>query len=214
MIAIRSLKASIAAVLAACATWAYGQPGPAAKPRYSGCYHSGFETSSFTPAGTTESWWVQWQADTMLLRRALPRDKDGSRGVQSVFVVVHGNVSATGRYGHMGAYERQIVVSAVVLARKPRPGDRCGTSVAVEPGPKGGESLYRHGLFLEKEGNAADAVRVYRRAARSGSGKAARRLGEIYEKGIPGVSRDYAESLSWYEKARQLGEAVDTSRMR
>jgi serine/threonine-protein kinase len=71
--------------------------------------------------------------------------------------------------------------------------------------------LYRQALAMEQEGKAAEAIRVYRRAARAGSGAAAKRLGEIYDKGIAGVSRDYAESLQWYETARQLGEKVDTA---
>ena len=64
---------------------------------------------------------------------------------------------------------------------------------------------------MENGGDAAGAIRIYRRAARAGSGKAAKRLGEIYDRGVPGVSRDYAESLQWYETARQLGETVETA---
>lgn len=67
---------------------------------------------------------------------------------------------------------------------------------------------------MESGGNAKDAIRIYRRAARAGSGKAALRLGEIFDKGAPGVSRDYAESLQWYETARQLGEQVETAKAR
>ena len=52
------------------------------------------------------------------------------------------------------------------------------------------------------------------RAARSGSGKAAKRLGEIYDKGIAGVSRDYAESLKWYTTARAMGEDVQLQKQR
>ena len=73
------------------------------------------------------------------------------------------------------------------------------------------ETLYQQALAMENGGNAKDAIRIYRRAARAGSGKAAKRLGEIYDRGVPGVSRDYAESLQWYETARQLGETVETA---
>ena len=55
------------------------------------------------------------------------------------------------------------------------------------------------------------AIRIYRRAARDGSGKAAKRLGELFDKGAPGVTRDYQEALSWYSKARELGETVEIS---
>jgi hypothetical protein len=74
--------------------------------------------------------------------------------------------------------------------------------------PASGEAaeLYAQGRALEMNGNARDAIRVYRRAARAGSGLAARRAGDIFNCGSPGVARDYAESLQWYETARGLGE--------
>ena len=73
------------------------------------------------------------------------------------------------------------------------------------------DRLYQQALAMEGEGNSIDALRIYRRATRAGSGKAAKRLGEIFDCGIPGVPRDYAESLQWYETARQLGEQVETA---
>jgi TPR repeat protein len=69
-------------------------------------------------------------------------------------------------------------------------------------------SLYEQAEALEREGKGPEAVRMYLRAARAGSGKAAKRLGEIYDKGIAGVARDYAESLKWLNAARVLGEDV------
>jgi TPR repeat protein len=70
------------------------------------------------------------------------------------------------------------------------------------------ESLFRQAQTLEHQGRGAEAVKLYEHAARSGSGKAALRLSEIYDKGIPGVARDYAESLKWHNAARVLGEDV------
>jgi TPR repeat protein len=55
------------------------------------------------------------------------------------------------------------------------------------------------------------AVKIYRSLARKGNGKAATRLGAIYDRGIPGVPRDYQESLSWYQRARDLGETIETA---
>lgn len=80
--------------------------------------------------------------------------------------------------------------------------------------PAPGESLYEEALTLETRGRGPDAVRVYVRAARSGNGMAALRLGEIYDAGIAGVSRDYAESLKWYNAARVLGEDLPLARTR
>ena len=61
------------------------------------------------------------------------------------------------------------------------------------------------GTALEAEGRGQDAVRLYIQAARSGNCEAAKRLGEIYDGGIPGIRRDYAESLRWFNAARVLG---------
>jgi len=77
------------------------------------------------------------------------------------------------------------------------------------------ELLFEQAEKLEKEGNLKQAFRVYRLAARKGSGKAAKRLGEMYGSGIPGVvDKDYQESLSWYTKARDLGVEVDFAKGR
>src|SRR5258708_6560566 len=42
-------------------------------------------------------------------------------------------------------------------------------------------------------------------AAKAGNCEAARRLGQIYEKGLRDVRHDYQESLSWYRQAEKLG---------
>ncbi len=84
----------------------------------------------------------------------------------------------------------------------------------VAAAPPGGEALFEQAAALEQQGKGSDAVKLYVRAARSGNGKAAKRLGEIYDKGIAGVSRDYAESLKWYNAARVLGEEVPIARGR
>ena len=58
---------------------------------------------------------------------------------------------------------------------------------------------------FESEGKGKEAVKAYIAAARTGSCESAKRLGDIYDKGLIGVSRDYAESLKWYGFARALG---------
>ena len=77
-----------------------------------------------------------------------------------------------------------------------------------------GDSLFRQAFALERRGKGGDAVKVYARAAVAGSGKAAKRLGEIYDQGIAGVSRNNAESLKWYNAARVLGEDVPVAKNR
>ncbi|HEX2334470.1 MAG TPA: protein kinase [Burkholderiales bacterium] len=83
------------------------------------------------------------------------------------------------------------------------------TVAAAAPG---GQGLFDQAMALEQQGKGGDAVKLYVRAARSGNGKAAKRLGQIYDKGIAGVSRDYAESLKWYNAAHVLGEEVPLAR--
>jgi len=99
--------------------------------------------------------------------------------------------------------------SATPGASTPTP----GAAAVPAPVSKAAEAeiLYQQALADENGGKMKEAIRLYRRAARGGSGKAAKRLGEIYDKGVPGVSRDYAESLQWYETARQLGETIELS---
>jgi hypothetical protein len=117
-------------------------------------------------------------------------------------------VKALGNAGRMAAKEERQVASAAPTASPP-PLATPANSKASE-----NDALYRQALALENGGDAKGAIRIYRRAARAGNGSAAKRLGEIFDKGVPGVSRDYAESLQWYEVARQLGETVGTAAAR
>src|SRR5687768_14460690 len=66
-------------------------------------------------------------------------------------------------------------------------------------------SFYEQATGFERDSKMQDAVRLYIQAARGGSGKAAFRLGEIYEKGLGGVPADYQQSLRWFNAARVLG---------
>ena len=75
-------------------------------------------------------------------------------------------------------------------------------------------ALYQKALEIERDGKISDAVRVLKQAANAGSGPAAKRLGDIYGRGEGDVSRDYLESLKWYNLARQRGESVPTAKGR
>ena len=65
-----------------------------------------------------------------------------------------------------------------------------------------------HGRDAEGDRRLTDAARLYRDAANAGSGEAAKRLGDIYWRGGPGIERDLAESLRWYRVAEVHGEKV------
>src|SRR3954469_11846427 len=75
----------------------------------------------------------------------------------------------------------------------------------AQPAGAGGAGSFHVAQSLEGEGKGKDAVKAYIAAARGGSCESAKRLGDIYDKGLIGVSRDYAESLKWYGFARALG---------
>ena|SRR5215510_15188550 len=71
------------------------------------------------------------------------------------------------------------------------------------------EAVRMQAVKLEMDGRNAEAVPLYVQAARAGSAKAARRLSEIYQNGVPGVPRDATESHKWHNAARNLGEDVN-----
>jgi serine/threonine-protein kinase len=87
-------------------------------------------------------------------------------------------------------------------------------AVSLAPTAPSTDALLKQAESLEEQGNGKEAVKAYTRAARAGNGKAAKRLGEIYDKGLAGIPRDYAESLKWYNAARVLGEDVPLARGR
>jgi eukaryotic-like serine/threonine-protein kinase len=95
-------------------------------------------------------------------------------------------------------------------------------SAAPSPPPEAAatsaESMLQRAIALEGEGRNAEAARLLRRAARTGSGEAtgqaAKRLADLLQRGAPGVSRDYAEALRYYEIARNNGVEVAVSKGR
>lgn len=106
------------------------------------------------------------------------------------------------------------------LACKDRSGAQEATLKEVTPrarqAPESPEAraLFEKAAALERAGNGAEAVKAYRRAARAGSGAAAKRLGQIYENGIKGVERNYQESQKWLLASRSMGEDVPLAKCR
>lgn len=92
--------------------------------------------------------------------------------------------------------------TAPTLAAKP-----ADTTPAAEPKVSSAD-LLAQAAKLQGEGKLNDAVRLYKRAARGGSGQAAKQLGDIYGNGSGDVPRDYAESIRWYNVARTAGVDV------
>lgn len=77
-----------------------------------GSYTTGFETSWFEPRGQPEQdWWVRFMADSRL---GPPEDGPTSRLGFSLPVRVTGFLSQPGRYGHLGAYDHELLVTSIV----------------------------------------------------------------------------------------------------
>jgi TPR repeat protein len=60
----------------------------------------------------------------------------------------------------------------------------------------------------EQAGRSGEAVRLYKQAARAGSGAASKRLFEMYSNGAGGVDKDAGEANQWRNRAVQLGESM------
>ena len=72
--------------------------------------------------------------------------------------------------------------------------------------PEAAAQRHAEGVALERSGNEKGAFAAFLDAAEHGSPPAQRRLGEIYDTGNSAVARDYAESVRWYQAARENGE--------
>lgn len=67
---------------------------------------------------------------------------------------------------------------------------------------------HRAGLAMEHRGDERGAFLAFHDAAENGYPPAQRKLGEIFESGSAAVERDFAESIRWYQKAREGGEDI------
>lgn len=79
---------------------------------YYGLYSYGFETSSFTPCNDDEQWWARGRKRFGI---GVPLKYEyGSR-----FLGLEGSVSEIGKWGHLGHYDRELVVDRVFLNIEP-----------------------------------------------------------------------------------------------
>jgi TPR repeat protein len=85
-------------------------------------------------------------------------------------------------------------------------------STPLPDAPASIESMLQKAIALEGEGKNKEAARLLGQAVREGkgqaAGQAAKRLGDLLQKGVPGVPRDYGEALRYYEIARLNGVDV------
>jgi len=99
-------------VLACCAACCAHTPQWPSSGVYRGTYLLGDERSDFTPEGTRERWWLSGDTEAITSRMGVLGNP--------VFVSVEGQLSQRGKFGHLGAYRRELRVTRVieVLAAK------------------------------------------------------------------------------------------------
>jgi TPR repeat protein len=105
-----------------------------------------------------------------------------------------------------------VKIAAVTPAPTPAP------APAPDTAPVSIETMLQRAISLERDGKTAEAARLFRQVTREGkgeaAGQAARRYGDMLQKGVPGVPRDYGEALRYYEIARLNGVDVPVAKSR
>lgn len=89
---------------------------PAAPQRYAGTWDWHFETSAFTTDDGQGPWWLHAEGEAWEQINA-PFAAAGAGPWGRAHLVVEGELSAPGRYGHLGAYSREFRVTRVIEAR-------------------------------------------------------------------------------------------------
>lgn len=86
--------------------------------RHAGFFESGFEVEAFHPCKVDEAWWVTGAEALRQRYREV-----ASAPYQRVYVELRGTTGPAGRFGHMGAYARELSVDEVLLVRPARQED-------------------------------------------------------------------------------------------
>ncbi len=105
-----------------------------------------------------------------------------------------------------------------LAAITPAPAPVPAPALSPEPAPVSIDALLQRAIALERDGKTGEAARLFRQVTREGrgeaAGQAAKRFGDMLQKGVPGVPRDYGEALRYYEIARLNGVEVPVAKSR
>jgi hypothetical protein len=104
---------------------------------YTGIYVTGMSVETFYQEGKREPYWVTAERSARDdLTAPIPAAMTPGAGAR-VAVVVEGERSGRGRYGPLGAYDREILIRRVVSARliDPAPEGAAAVEPAPEPAP-------------------------------------------------------------------------------
>lgn len=83
--------------------------------RYAGRWDFHFETSSFVTSDGEGPWWLSGEGDAWPALTAPFGEAGSPWGVLDI--VVEGELSAPGQYGHLGAYDRELRITRVISTR-------------------------------------------------------------------------------------------------
>ena len=87
---------------------------------YEGQIAFGFEVAAFHRCSSTEQWWITGDAGVELQNQY---SRLGLDQYELAFARVEGKPSSPGTYGHLGAYQREFEVTAVLEVREIEAGD-------------------------------------------------------------------------------------------
>lgn len=104
--------AFLAALGAGCSTSPASQSGVQLE-QYSGLYRQGFEQSDFYPDDGGGPWWLAYDGDFWSRIEAFGEGAGRGNHVL-VRIAVTGQLSAIGRHGHLGVYERELNVERLL----------------------------------------------------------------------------------------------------
>lgn len=94
---------------------------------FTGHYTYGFEVSSFLECGSSDPWWVHSYdpdvSDELLECIMTFYPDDWHLDYHDVFLQVQGQVTPEGEFGHLGMYNRQLLVDEILECRPPQPDD-------------------------------------------------------------------------------------------
>ncbi len=109
-------------------------------------------------------------------------------------------------------------VKLAAVAPAPLPTPAPVPASVPDTAPVSIETMLQRAIALERDGKTAEAARLLRQVTREGkgeaAGQAAKRYGDMLQKGVPGVPRDYGEALRYYEIARLNGVDVPVAKNR
>ena len=83
---------------------------------FRGTYINAFETSVFIECGAPDGWWTDLGPGHPAVDGALLTATGAERRVE-LYLAVRGRLSAPGKYGHMGVYDRELTVDSVEAVR-------------------------------------------------------------------------------------------------